>query len=351
MIYYPDNSAIGYMGRIDDADAKSPRFFYPGSQFYFRTDASEISITVNNTNVWGELSLGVLIDGEMSKVPLDNDKNGCDTELKIAERLPAGMHEVTIYKRHAANHFFTLKSVDANGRLYSSERDYKLKMDVYGDSVCAGEVIEAVEYTGKSDPENHQNVYDNSYLSFVMQTARNLNAEINNNSQGGIALFDGSGYFHWPDYIGLETTFDKVCYFPEGGELTRWDFSRYTADIVIIAIGQNDPHNGKTDKNDLDIYDPVYRKIWKTAYKKLVRSLNDSYKGSAKFVLTTTLLCHDAEWDKAIDEIKDELCADGIFCRHNVFKRNGAATPGHPRISEHNEMTSELTAFIKENVL
>ena len=60
---------------------------------------------------------------------------------------------------------------------------------------------------------------------------------------------------------------------------------------------------------------------------------------------------HDPEWDKAIDEIKDRLNEMGIKAYHNMFSRNGAATPGHPRLPEHNEMAEELTAFIKNNVL
>ena len=50
---------------------------------------------------------------------------------------------------------------------------------------------------------------------------------------------------------------------------------------------------------------------------------------------------------KAIEEAKDMLKAKGIEkVYHFMFKRNGAATPGHPRISEQYEMAEELTAFI-----
>ncbi len=60
---------------------------------------------------------------------------------------------------------------------------------------------------------------------------------------------------------------------------------------------------------------------------------------------------HDPEWDNAIEEIKNELCEDGIKAYRNVFSRNGAATPGHPRLPEHDEMARELTEFIRANVL
>ena len=56
---------------------------------------------------------------------------------------------------------------------------------------------------------------------------------------------------------------------------------------------------------------------------------------------------HDAEWDKAIDEVVNELKAEGIPAYHMLFKRNGAATPGHPRYQEHKEMAEELATFLR----
>ena len=60
------------------------------------------------------------------------------------------------------------------------------------------------------------------------------------------------------------------------------------------------------------------------------------------------ILMHDAEWDRAIDELVSELCAQGPDVCHFMFKHNGAVTPGHPRRSEHTEMAKELAAFIEK---
>ena len=349
MFFLPDNEKINYMGRIEFSDPKAPVFYFAGSQILFDFSGTSLKIKLNNHTVWGEVSLGAIIDGEMIKVQLQAENNDKDMTLTVAENLAAGKHTAVIYKKHAGNQFFAFKGIEADELLEKPELP-SFKVEAYGDSVCAGEVIEAADYVGKCDPEGHNSRYDNVWNSFVMQTARDLGGQIHNICQGGIALFNGTGYFHSPDYIGLETTYDKLCYFPEGGELTPWDFKRYIPDLVIIAIGQNDKHNGITDSDDIDIADPAYREKWKTAYKKFVFDLNEKY-GSPKFVLTTTVLMHDAEWDKAIDEIKDELNAAGVKAYHNLFTRNGAATPGHPRLAEHNEMAEELTAFIRKNVL
>ena len=340
MIIKTDNNSLAYMGRNDFVSPDEVRMYYAGSQVRFNFKGTSVKALIRTDIYWGEISLGVILDGEMLKLPLSAENNGKDIVLTIAEGLSDTEHSVIIYKKHAANMLLVFRGAEIDGELLEKPVLPELKMEVYGDSVCAGEVIEAEEFAGQCDPDGHNSRFDNVWNSFVMQTSRNINAQIHNICQGGIALFDGTGYFHHPDYIGLESTYDKACYFPEGG-ITSWDFSLYTPD---------DQHNGMTDKNDRDITDTVYKDIWKTAYKKLVRTLNNSY-GSAKFVLTTTVLMHDKAWDDAIEEIKNELNEEGIRTYHNMFSRNGAATPGHPRLSEHNEMAEELTAFIKANVL
>ena len=350
-ISHSDEKAL-YMGRFDRT-AEETRLFYAGSLVNLKFRGTFLSVTFNASVMWGSVSIGIVIDGNVGRIALSQENNGKDKTAFAAEGLSDGEHTAIIYKRYASNMVLNIKEFETDGEFLAPEPLPEMKIEVYGDSVCAGEVSEALDYVGKCDPENHNSVYDNVWHSFVMQTARNLNAQIHNICQGGIALFDGTGYFHMPDCIGLESVYDKTCYFPEGGELTQWDLSRYIPDVVIIAIGQNDKHDGINDNDDINISEPSYRAKWKNAYIKLVRELNEHYKKDkkTKFVLTTTVLMHDPDWDNAIDEIKDELCGMGISVYHNLFSRNGAATPGHPRIPEHDEMARELTEFIKKNVI
>ena len=344
-----NDEKVLYMGRTEAAEDKTGLYF-AGSQAIVKIRGTGLSVTINNTCYCHGNFLGVVVDGEMREVPLSADDNGKDITAAAVENLSDGEHTVIIYKRYAAAQLLFIKEFETDGEFLSPDPLPARKLEVYGDSVCAGEVIEAYDYVGKHDPERPYGQYDNVWNSFVMQTARSLNAQIHNICQGGIALLDGTGYFDPPTYRGVESIYDKVNYSVMHGEPTQWDFSRYVPDIVIIAIGQNDCHNGLTDKNDICIQDPGYRTVWKTGYIKLVNELDRHY-GGVKFVLTTTVLMHDPDWDNAIEEIKSELCGMGIKAYHNMFSRNGAATPGHPRLAEHNEMARELTRFIEENVL
>lgn len=157
------------------------------------------------------------------------------------------------------------------------------RIEVYGDSVSAGEVSEAVDYCGQPDPV-HNGEYSNSYYSYAWLTARKLGARLHDIAQGGIALTDGIGYFMEPEQKGMESIFDKIQYqpqllgqFPEelgrGGDLQRpleWDFSQYRPQVVILAVGQNDAHPNDFCGED---YEGEQAAVWRERYGAMVRRL------------------------------------------------------------------------------
>lgn len=336
-----DNNAFSYMGRIDFTDKLAPVLIYAGSNIRCKFTGTYLNVTIDNISMNEYTSFGVVIDGIQYKSELKNE-NGA-VSYKIVENLPEGEHTLIIFKRQAAAHYFKFIGIETDGEVMPENKKYDLKLEFYGDSVSAGEVTEAVYYDEHQDPENHKGIYDNSYFSYTWILARKLNAEFYNNSQGGLALFDKTGYFYDKDLTGLETTYNKLSYVPYAAMgLTEWDFSRYTPDIVVFAIGQND-----ASPDPKAIFDKEYAEKWKAKYKEIVLELKERY-GNVKFLLVTTVLMHDPRWDEVLDEIKEEL---GDFVYRYRYRRNGAATPGHPRITEQTEMGLELEQFIKANML
>lgn len=88
----------------------------------------------------------------------------------------------------------------------------------------------------------HNGQFSNSWYSYAWITARRLGAELHDIAQGGIALLDKTGWFNEPDAIGMETAWNKLHCNPALGPVTPWDFSRYTPQVVLVAIGQNGGH-------------------------------------------------------------------------------------------------------------
>ena len=233
----PDHEKLQYSGRIDWTDRKAPVFVFPCTFVRMRFTGEMLKIYVKNKKAYWENYLGCILDGEQTKLLLPDDGEGV-LEIPVST-VKDGVHELLLFKRQDSCHEITFLGfeIEDNGEVLESPQKPHRRIEVYGDSVSAGEVSEAVEYIGKPDPE-HNGQYSNSWYSYAWMTARRLDAEIHDIAQGGIALLDGTGWFHAPDYVGMESAWDKIHYNPVFGKQTDWSFAEYTPQVVIIAIGQ-----------------------------------------------------------------------------------------------------------------
>ncbi|MGN0405808.1 MAG: electron transporter RnfD, partial [Bariatricus sp.] len=133
----------------------------------------------------------------------------------------------------------------------------------------------------------------------------------------------------------------KIQYNPELGDPVEWNFTEYTPQVVIVAIGQNDNHPYDYMKED---YDGEKAVVWRKHYSIFLRKLRKQYP-DAQIICCTTLLQHDAAWDRSIAQVVHEI-EDSKITQY-IFKRNGKGTPGHLRILEAEEMADELAAYIE----
>ena len=171
-------------------------------------------------------------------------------------------------------------------------------------------------------------------------TARKLNAQIHDTSQGGISLLDDTGWFAAPHYKGVESCYDKIEYHQDLGPTKQWDFSKYVPHVVVVAIGQNDNHPVDYMAED---YDSEKSKNWRKHYQSFIEKLMQLYP-KAQITLATTILCHDKSWDRSIDEVCTRIGSERVH--HFLYTKNGSGTPGHIRIPEAEQMSDELAAYI-----
>lgn len=329
-----------YSGRIGWTEQKEPLFVFPASLVMFHFYGTGFGICLTNWSQYWDSYLGVIIDGVQKKIKISHREGS--QYIEIADKLDDKEHEVVIFKRMDNCHQFVIHHLllSNSSRISPAPIYSGRKIEVYGDSVSAGEVAEAVEYTGKEDPK-HQGEFSNSYYSYAWILARKLNARLHDIAQGGIALMDKTGWFLEPNAMGMESIWDKVSYNPFLGNITFWDFSKYQPQVVIIAIGQNDSHPIDYMARDID---SKRAKEWKCHYRDFVKKIRSVYK-KALIVLQTTLLYHHENWDRAIHEVCEELQDKRVV--HYIYKRNGKGTPGHLRIAEAEEMAEELAAFLE----
>lgn len=330
-----------YCGRIDWTDPEAPVFVYPCSSVQFRFTGNILKIYVRNRNAYWKNYLGYLLDGKQGVLSLPKEGEAAFT-IEVGQK-QGGQHEFLLFKRQDACHEFVFlgaKIGEGESVLEAPESPGR-KIEVYGDSVSAGEVSEAVDYIGQEDPV-HNGEYSNSWYSYAWMTARKLHAQIHDIAQGGVALLDKTGYFCEPEAVGMETMWDQLHYNPALGGSMRWDFGQYLPQLVIVAIGQNDSHPQDYMAQD---YDGERAAEWREGYKAFLMNLRKTYP-DARIICCTTLLNHDEAWDRSIGQAVQELKDEKIT--QYLFRRNGRGTHGHLRIPEAQEMADELAAYIEQ---
>lgn len=357
--------ALRYSGRNGITTAGNPLWVFPYSSVSFRCTGTALSVVIYNFWNYGDIRLGAIVDGTQFSIPLptpaEPDAAGGrvvrhpdgSMTVRIADHLPDIDHDVTIFKRQDGGmHYLALRGIEISNKASIAQPQGEAparRIEFYGDSVTAGERNEAVEYCGKADPEADLSAYSNSWFSYAAVTARNLGADARLIAQGGIPLLNGTGWFHDPQFPGMEQIWDSITYVPSLNAASdgrfavkqRADFTQWTPQAVVVALGQNDAH-----PRDIMAEDPRSEAAnhWRQRYGEFLGQLRQTYP-DALIVAATTIMEHGMAWDCAIDEAVRRLADPRIV--HFLYSRNGSGTPGHPRIPEDMQMAMELTQFLE----
>ena len=199
---------LEYCGRIDRDREDGALMVYPASFVRIRFTGSSIRAVITNIRSYWTSCMGWLLDGQQYRGDLADRGQ---TVLNLGENLGKGEHELCLFKRMDSCHMALFHGflLAEDGQVLTMGAPSQRRIEVYGDSVSAGEVSEAVDYCGQPDPE-HNGEYSNSYYSYAWMTARKLGAQLHDIAQGGIALRNGEGYFNEPDARGMEWIYDKI---------------------------------------------------------------------------------------------------------------------------------------------
>jgi len=215
-----------------------PAIYYEG-RIAYKNDAAELSWPGTSAALWFEGSditavlkdadtadyFNILIDDKVvSKIHIDTAKE----RYVLASGLPPGKHKVQLFKRTEWDKGKTLFygfETPVETKLLPVPPPKKRKIEFYGNSITCGYAIE------DNSNDSWIGYFENNYLSYAAITARHFDAQYSCISKGGIGItISWFPLLMGEMYYRLDPT----------DSTSKWDFSRFTPDIVVINLFQND---------------------------------------------------------------------------------------------------------------
>ncbi len=317
----------------------------------YSSDAAELmwpgtSITLNfkGTGINGEFKdqdtsnyYNVIIDDSIIDViQFDTLKK----MVTLASGLIYGKHKLQLFKRtewDKGKTWFYGFETNRKEKLRKPEKLPKRKIEFFGNSITCGYAI----YDSAKDFS--YGYYENNYEAYGAITARHFNAQYHCTAKSGIGIM-----VSWFPLI-MPEMYDRID--PTDSN-SKWDFSKYRPDLVVINLFQNDSWivkmpNNEQFKKRFGTKPPDESQIVE-AYKSFVQTIRSTYP-------KVPIICMLGNMDitkigspwpgyvkKAVAEINDPK----IFTYFAPYKE----TYGHPKVKEQKVMADGLINFIDKHI-
>lgn len=329
-----NHELIRYSGRVDFSDPRAPSLSWPGTAVEIKFTGTKVSLILKDQ--FGKNYFNVFVDGDLDNPIIVDCNEGLDT-YPIAEGLVGGQHSLLITKRTEGGEGrtgFIGLVVDDRAELLSLPSEPKRKIEFYGDSITSGMGNEA-----GIDAADDILAEKNNFLAYGAITARELNAQYRGISQSGIGIM-----VSWFDFI-MPQFYDQLD--AVGNNDSRWDFSLWTPDVVVINLLQND--SWLVEKR-LDPVPSDEQRI--QAYSDFLASIRGKYPNA--FIICTLGSMDatragstwpgyiDAAVARRMEEHNDRNLATLFFPFEGFGK--------HPRVQHHRKNAELLAEFIREKM-
>jgi hypothetical protein len=327
----PDNPKIQYTGRINFVDPKAPVLYWPGT--YIKANFNGTSAQIVLDDSLGDNFYNVIIDGN-SDHPFILDCEQSEHIYPVVEGLKDTTHQIMIFRRTEG---FSGPTVFKGLILYKGKtlsmppKRPKRKIEFYGNSITCGMCIEA---KADSNDEGQSVATWNNYLAYGAVTARNLDADYTCIAKSGIGILISWFNMIMPEY------YDRLN---PANPKSKWDFSKWTPDVVVINLFQNDSWL-------IGRLDPVPGETQIVqAYMDFIQTIRGKYPNA---YMICSLGSMDATkkgqpWpgyiEQAVNRWKRKTGDEKID--YLFFEFDG--TGKHPRVRQHQKMADELTRFIR----
>jgi len=326
---------IRYSGRIAMTDSTA-ELSWSASSVTINFSGNNIGIILKDQR--SDNNYNVIIDGKVVSI-IHPEKP--KTVYHVADNLSSGKHTLELFKRTEwamGKTWFYGFELAGDDKILPPPAPQKRKIEFFGNSITCGYADE--------DTAGHDrgtSPYENGYLSYAAITARHFNAELHNTSKSGIGIT-----VSWFPMI-MPEMYDRL---DANDPNSKWDFSKFTPDIVVINLFQNDswivnkPDNAQF-KARFGSAPPTPEFII-NAYQQFVKTVRDKYPHAKIICILGSMDATKpgSPWPGYIQKAVDGLSDKSIFAHFIPYKGTG----GHPSIKEQQTMADDLIGFIEKKV-
>jgi len=331
-----NNPNIKYEGRIDTSQIKGAEIYWSGTSIAINFEGESISALMIDNK--GDNYYNIILDKDSTRLlRIDTIQK----YYELASRLSKGKHSLEIFKRtewdRGKSTFYGFR-INGDAKVLEATPSSNRKIEFYGNSITAAYAVE--DYSGKDSPDS---TYTNNYLSYAAITARHFDAEYRCICRSGIGIT-----VSWYPLI-MPEMYDRLI--PED-ENSKWDFSLYTPDIVVVNLLQND--SWLVNMPDYDQFQARFgeeapdEEFIINAYQQFISALRKHYP-------ETNIICvlgnmditeKGSVWPEYISRAVANLKDDKIYTHFTPYKNS----PGHPTIEEQQVMATSLISFIDSHI-
>jgi Carbohydrate esterase 2 N-terminal/GDSL-like Lipase/Acylhydrolase family len=325
-----NNPDIQYFGRWDFSDFLNPCHSWPGVFIVAVFSGDSIGVRIRDTVNYYD----VYIDGKLHGI-FHGEKPG-DADYILADSLQDTIHTLRFSQRNISFGIYTFSGLilRSGARLYPPPARQKNKIEFIGDSFTAAEGNEAKDSVMKWEEKFPVTDIDSG---FAAMTARHFDAEYHITARSGIGMVcDWQGKFD----VSMPHYFDRTLM--ESAE-PRWDFKRWTPDLVVICLGLND-HSGLMGKNR-----KVSRKNsmrFRIEYAKFLATVREAYPG-VPIIAWVPYIKWVRDNTEAVVREETKKGFTGLICAHFDEFPGGYVANGHPSVTTHEKMAAELISTVE----
>ena len=338
-IFVPFNQKdISYMGRVEKVGKRYAEIYWPGTSVTINFKGTELKVVLKNGKE--ESYFYAIVDGndkEAKKIKADTIKSS----ILLATGLKNTNHSVQLFKlsnNTSYTEFYGFELADGSTVLNPAPLP-KRKIEFYGNSITAGHGVDVIP--GNEDSGNPE--YFNNYLTYAALTSRHFNAQYSCISRSGIGVM-----VSWFPII-MPEMYDRLN--PED-PTSKWNFSQYTPDIVVINLFQNDMWLTASPTH------PEFKARFGTtppdvptiilSYQNFVKSIRAKYPDATIICVLGSMNATEkgSPWPGYIEKAVEGLSDQKILTHFFPYKN----TPGHPKVAEQKVMADDLIRFIEKNI-